>query len=318
LGKTNINVVNLVIKEYKKFEKQKITKRERILILEKVKKEFFTQKKNELETFNELEIEKTFVASKKYLDIGILGLSILAIGDFIASQMTMRIYNYFLVSHNLESRRTTTLAIGLLYISNPQPYACDSIIKLTNDSDLIIIKNAIFSLGLIGAGTTNTRVQTALKCLADYYSNKIEKIVNKPKLFNLNINVLISKIQSLLFIIRVGQGLVNSLTKKVLLSVFNDGNFLNFSKIVSLVYVIYGVSSSKFIGFNSIPAIILLLSLLTKPNFILSIDDKFKLKSFRLRKNKHILNEKFKITPILTESNDMINTIENKLKYIFF
>jgi hypothetical protein len=321
LGSSNVEIISIIINEYKSHEKQKISKLERILLFKTVKSQSLIRSKSIPDTINEYENEQTFVTSKKYLELGIIGISLLTIGDIIASQMTMRIYGYFLLSPNLEIRRITTLAVGLLYISNPSTIACDFMIKLTNNIDWIIIRNAVFSLGLIGAGSGNNRIYMSLKCLADYYSNKIENFEQMTKLLKSSFYIFSLKIQSLMFVIRIAQGLVNSLSKKNLLSPFFGRNSLNFSKACSLIYTIYGFSYSKFIGLNSISVILFLLGLLTKPNLIMNIDKNFHIKSVKLRKNYKnykFFEDKFNITPKLILNSKENLTFDNQKFFLQF
>nr|UXY87387.1 hypothetical protein 1634Bnrm3_p020 [Cryptomonas sp.] len=305
IGSAKIEIIKLIITEYKKYEKMKASKMQRILFLERKKIESGNQiNKNRLDTLNEYEIEQTFMASKKYLEIGIIGMSVLVLGDLTATQMIMRIYGYFLTSHNLEIRRITTLSIGLLFTSNPCTQSCDFLIRLTNDKDWKTIKNSVFSLGIIGAGTMNTRIQSTLKCLADYYSNKIEnfhsKCVNQKYYFNRSVLT----IRSLIFSIRIAQGLINSLVKGIFLSVYLNREILDYSKVAFLVGIIHGVSSSKFIGFNSVTVTIFLLDLLIKPNLFVTVNENFKIRTLRIKKKIELTKEKNVITPILLSNND--------------
>nr|UXY88382.1 hypothetical protein Cry52Nrm3_p021 [Cryptomonas curvata] len=317
-GTSNLDIISIIIKEYKNHEKQKFSKLERILLFKTVKNQSLIQSKSIPDTINEYENEQTFVTSKKYLELGIIGISLLTIGDQIASHMAMRIYGYFLLSPNLEIRRITTLAVGLLYISNPSTNACDYMIRLTNDNDWIIIRNAVFSLGLMGAGTGNSRIHTSLKCLADYYSNKIENFEHITKLLKPSFYIFSLKIQSLIFVIRIAQGLVNSLSKKILLSIFFGKNSLDFPKAFSLIYTIYGFSYSKFIGLNSISVIIFLLGLLVKPNLIVNINKNFQIKSVKLHKNHQSFKEKCNITPKLVMNWKEVLTFDNQKSFLQF
>lgn len=54
-------------------------------------------------------------------------------------------------------RKTVPLAIGLLNISNPDFVVMDNLAKLSYDQNVEVAQSAIFSLGLIGAGTNNSR-----------------------------------------------------------------------------------------------------------------------------------------------------------------
>jgi hypothetical protein len=113
LGTSNVEIIKVIIKQCKKFEKQKLSKLERILLLKSVKVQFMVTTNN-LETLNENENEQTFVISKRFLELSIMGISVLTLGDEIGSHMIIRIYGYFLMSSSLEIRRITTLAIGFI------------------------------------------------------------------------------------------------------------------------------------------------------------------------------------------------------------
>jgi 26S proteasome regulatory subunit N1 len=66
-------------------------------------------------------------------------------------------------------RKAVPLAIGLLYASNPQLTVFETLSRYSHDSDLEVAVNAIFAMGLVGAGTKNARIAQLLRGLASYY-----------------------------------------------------------------------------------------------------------------------------------------------------
>jgi 26S proteasome regulatory subunit N1 len=66
-------------------------------------------------------------------------------------------------------RKAVPLAIGLLYASNPQLTVFETLSRYSHDSDLDVAVNAIFAMGLVGAGTNNARLAQLLRGLASYY-----------------------------------------------------------------------------------------------------------------------------------------------------
>ena len=62
------------------------------------------------------------------------------------------------------------LAMGLLRISNPEVITMDLLNKLAYDTDEDVSMSAIFALGLIGAGTNNSKLAGNLRYLASYYA----------------------------------------------------------------------------------------------------------------------------------------------------
>jgi len=66
-------------------------------------------------------------------------------------------------------RKSIPLALGLLSASNPQLTMLDTLSRYSHDSDLSVALNAIFAMGLVGAGSNNARLAQMLRQLAGYY-----------------------------------------------------------------------------------------------------------------------------------------------------
>src|SRR2546421_2076849 len=66
-------------------------------------------------------------------------------------------------------RRTVPLALGLLCASNPLLNVLETLSKYSHDNDAEVAINAIFAMGLVGAGTNNARLAQMLRQLASYY-----------------------------------------------------------------------------------------------------------------------------------------------------
>lgn len=69
-------------------------------------------------------------------------------------------------------RKSVPLALGLLSASNPQLAILDTLSKYSHDNDLEVALNAIFALGLVGAGTNNAKLAQMLRQLAGYYQKE--------------------------------------------------------------------------------------------------------------------------------------------------
>lgn len=69
-------------------------------------------------------------------------------------------------------RKAVPLALGLISASRPQLPILDTLSKYSHDSDLKVACNAIFAMGLVGAGTNNARLAQMLRALAVYYSRE--------------------------------------------------------------------------------------------------------------------------------------------------
>lgn len=69
-------------------------------------------------------------------------------------------------------RKSVPLALGLISASNPQLTILDTLSKYSHDNDLEVALNAIFAMGLVGAGTNNARLAQMLRQLAGYYQKE--------------------------------------------------------------------------------------------------------------------------------------------------
>jgi len=119
--------------------------------------------------------------------VAVLGLALVAMGEDIGSEMLFRSFGHLLRYCEPVIRRAVPLALGLISVSNPQLNILDTLSKFSHDSDAEVAHNAIFAMGLIGAGTNNARLAAMLRQLAQYYA----------------------KDSNNLFMVRIAQGLVH-------------------------------------------------------------------------------------------------------------
>jgi 26S proteasome regulatory subunit N1 len=107
--------------------------------------------------------------NNEFQSVAVLGISLIAMGEEIGSNMAVRAFNHLLQYGDPIIRRTVPLALGLISISNPQLPVMDTLSKLSHDSDVDVAQGAIFALGMIGAGTNNSRIAGLLRQLSGYY-----------------------------------------------------------------------------------------------------------------------------------------------------
>merc|ERR1719386_460286 len=118
--------------------------------------------------------------------VAVLGISLIALGEPVGEAMVLRSMDHILQYGELPLRRAVPLALALLHVSNPKVTVVDTLSKLSHDADADVALGAIFSMGIIGAGTNNARLAGLLRQLAAYYA----------------------KDSSALFMVRIAQGLV--------------------------------------------------------------------------------------------------------------
>lgn len=117
----------------------------------------------------------------------VLGLSLIAMGEDIGSDMILRQFGHLMHYGQSNIRKAVPLAMGLISPSNPQMKVYDTLSRYSHDNDNDVAINAIFAMGLLGAGTNNARLAQLLRQLASYYQRDPNS----------------------LFMVRIAQGLVH-------------------------------------------------------------------------------------------------------------
>ncbi|XP_076245977.1 26S proteasome non-ATPase regulatory subunit 2 [Calliopsis andreniformis] len=141
------------------------------------------------ESFNK-EAKETDAKKEDSKDIGssqaiaTLGVALVGLGE---GKENSRIFGQIGRYGPIAERRAMPLALGLSSLSNPDLSVVDVLNKYSHDNDSDVAHNAIFALGLVGAGTNNARLATMLRQLACYHAKN-------PKH---------------LFLVRISQGLVH-------------------------------------------------------------------------------------------------------------
>nr|MBE5726992.1 regulatory particle non-ATPase 1 [Cucujiformia] len=87
--------------------------------------------------------------------IAVLGIALISMGEDIGSEMAYRTFGHLLRYCEPVIRRAVPLALGLISVSNPKLNILDTLSKFSHDSDAEVAHNAIFAMGLVGAGTNN-------------------------------------------------------------------------------------------------------------------------------------------------------------------
>jgi len=101
--------------------------------------------------------------------VAVLGIALIAMGEDIGSEMAFRAMGHLLRYGELVIRRAVPLALALLSPSNPKLNILDTLSKFSHDSDPEVAHNAIFAMGIAGAGTNNARLAAMLRQLAQYH-----------------------------------------------------------------------------------------------------------------------------------------------------
>lgn len=101
--------------------------------------------------------------------LAVIGLGLVASSEEIGNEMALRSLNHILQYGDIGVKRAVPLSLAILNISNPKITVMDLLTKLSHDQDDELAFRSIIALGLIGAGTNNSRLAGILRQLASYY-----------------------------------------------------------------------------------------------------------------------------------------------------
>ncbi|KAL8275229.1 hypothetical protein Esti_000813 [Eimeria stiedai] len=118
--------------------------------------------------------------------VAVLNIALIAFAEETGAEMALRLYDHILQYADAHMKRAVPLAVALQHPSNPKPQLIDLLSKLSHDADPDTALNAIFAMGVLGAGTNHSRIASLLRQLASYYG----------------------KDPSALFVVRLSQGLL--------------------------------------------------------------------------------------------------------------
>lgn len=183
------------------------------------------------------------------LAFAVLGIAMIAMGEEIGKEMSLRHFGHLMHYGSDEIRRSVPLAMGLISVSDPQMKVFDTLSRFSHDADLAVSMSSIFSMGLCGAGTNNARLAQLLRQLASYYSKESDA----------------------LFMTRLSQGLVHLGKGTLSLDIFNDAQVLNKVSLASLLTVLVGMMSPEFMLKNH--SLFYYLNSATRPKYIVTLDE---------------------------------------------
>ena len=179
----------------------------------------------------------------------VLGIALIAIGEDIGKEMSLRHFGHLMHYGNEYIRRMVPLAMGLVSVADPQMKVFDTLTRFSHDPDLDVSMNSVFAMGLSGVGTNNARLAQLLRQLASYYSRE----------------------QDVLFITRLAQGLVHLGKGTMTMDLYNDANVLNKTTLASLLTVLVGLVSPNFMLQHH--QLFYMLNSGIRPKFIITLDE---------------------------------------------
>ncbi|EEB08483.1 19S proteasome regulatory subunit Mts4 [Schizosaccharomyces japonicus yFS275] len=184
--------------------------------------------------------------------LAVLGVAIIAMGEDIGAEMVTRQFGHMMHYGEASIRKAVPLALGLLSASNPEMKIFDTLSRYSHDSDLDVAYNAIFSMGLVGAGTNNARLAQLLRQLANYYHKE----------------------SNALFMVRIAQGLLHMGKGTVTVNPYHtDRQILGQTAFAGLLTVALGLLDAKTLMLDSSHWLFYYLALAMRPRMLLTLGE---------------------------------------------
>lgn len=184
--------------------------------------------------------------------IAVLGIALIAMGEEIGAEMAYRTFGHLLRYCEPVIRRSVPLALGLISVSNPKLNILDTLSKFSHDSDSEVAHNAIFAMGLVGAGTNNARLAAMLRQLAQYHA----------------------KDPNNLFMVRIAQGLTHLGKGTLTLSPYHsDRQLLSPVAVAGLLATLIGFLDVKNIILGRSHYLLYTLAAAMQPRMLVTFDE---------------------------------------------
>ncbi|KXH30000.1 proteasome/cyclosome [Colletotrichum simmondsii] len=185
----------------------------------------------------------------------VIGIALVAMGEDVGQEMVLRQFGHLMHYGEPNIRRAVPLAMGLISPSNPQMKVYDTLSRYSHDNDNDVAINAIFAMGLLGAGTNNARLAQLLRQLASFYHRDQES----------------------LFMVRIAQGLLHMGKGTMSVNPFHtDRNVLSRVSTGGLLAVLVAMIDAKsFITSNSHYLLYFLVTAM-HPRFLVTLDEDLK------------------------------------------
>ncbi|KAJ8073879.1 proteasome regulatory particle base subunit [Marasmius tenuissimus] len=182
----------------------------------------------------------------------VIAVALISMGEDIGSQMSLRQFNHLMHYGEPVIRKAVPLAIGLVSASNPQLPILDTLSKYSHDNDLGVAINAIFAMGLVGAGSNNARLGQMLRQLAGYYYKEPD----------------------CLFMVRIAQGLVHMGKGTIGVNPFyQDRSIMHKPAVAGLLAVLTAFTDAKGFVLDKYHWMLYFLVSAMYPRFMIALDE---------------------------------------------
>jgi 26S proteasome regulatory subunit N1 len=187
-----------------------------------------------------------------YQAFATIGIAMIAMGEDIGTEMALRQFGHLMHYSDPIIRRAVPLALGLLSCSNAQMKVFETLSRMSHDNDLDVAANAIFAMGLVGAGTNNARLAQLLRQLASYYAHEA----------------------NCLFMVRIAQGLLHMGKGTLSLNPFHgDRSLFSRTGLAGLMTVLISLLDAKSFIFDQAHWLLYYLVTAINPRMLITLGE---------------------------------------------
>ncbi|KAK7019046.1 26S proteasome regulatory subunit RPN1 [Favolaschia claudopus] len=210
----------------------------------------------------EEETKPTTKPDDTFQAFAVIAVALIAMGEDVGAEMSLRQFHHLMHYGEPIIRKSVPLAIGLVSVSNPQLPILDTLSKYSHDNDLAVALNAIFAMGLVGAGTNNARLAQMLRQLAGYYYKEPD----------------------CLFMVRIAQGLVHMGKGTIGLNpFFSDRSIMSRSAVAGLLATLTAFTDAKNFILDKYHWMLYFLVTAMYPRFLITLDEELNSKPVTVR-----------------------------------
>jgi 26S proteasome regulatory subunit N1 len=183
--------------------------------------------------------------------VAALGIGLITMGESIGAEMAIRTFDHLLHYCELPIKRAVPLALAVLNISNPDFSVIDQLSRLSHDPDSEISQNAILAMGVVSAGTNNSRVAGLLRQLSDFYSKEASHI----------------------FCVRIAQGLLHMGKGLITINPFHsDRMLLNYPALGGVLILLHSCLDLKSTLLDKSHYLLYYLACAMNPRMLITVD----------------------------------------------
>lgn len=118
--------------------------------------------------------EKTQQDEIEQVNLGLIGVALISVSEVVGIKMIIRNIHHIMQYCDLPIKRVVPIMLTIVGIQNLNIQVTDLLYKLAHDEDKEIALRALLGLGVIAAGTNNSRIGGLLRNLGLYYENENE------------------------------------------------------------------------------------------------------------------------------------------------